>query len=340
MNEAETRAEHIDPALKAAGWGVVEGSRISREYPITLGRIEGPGRRGRAYTADYVLVYRNHKLAVVEAKSWDHSVTEGLAQAKDYADRLAVRFAYASNGQSIFGVDMQIGREGAVPCYATPDELWDRTFAEENAWRDRFAAVPFEDKSGYFQPRYYQDIAIERVLEAIASGRDRILLTLATGIGKTFIAFQIAWKLFHSRWNCSDRNRADWHAGREPSRRPRILFLADRNILADQAYNAFSAFPEDAMVRIAPEDIRKKGKVPKNGSLFFSIFQTFMSGPPEDGQPSPYFGDYPPDFFDFIVIDECHRGGANDESNWRGILDYFRPAVNSASPPLPSARTT
>src|ERR1035437_6866662 len=124
-------------------------------------------------------------------------------------------------------------------------------------------------------------------------------------------------KLFHSRWNLS----------REPARRPRILFLADRNILADQAYNAFSAFPEDAMVRIAPDDIRKKGKVPKNGSLFFTIFQTFMSGPPKDGHPSPYFGEYPPDFFDFIVIDECHRGGANNEGNWRGILDYFAPAV-------------
>ena len=154
-------------------------------------------------------------------------------------------------------------------------------------------------------------------MEAIAAEEDRILLTLATGTGKTFIAFQIAWKLFYSRWNLT----------REGSRRPRILFLADRNILADQAYNAFSAFPEDAMARISPGEIRKKGKVPKNASLFFTIFQTFMSGSPKDGQPSPYFGDYPPDFFDFIVIDECHRGGANDESNWRGILEYFSPAV-------------
>jgi len=132
----------------------VEGSRILREYPITLGRIEGHGRRGRAYTADYVLVYRNHKLAVVDAKAWHHSLTEGLAQGKDYADRLAARFAYASNGQGIFGVDMQIGREGAVSCYPSPDELWNLTFAESNAWRDRFAVVPFEDKGGYFQPRY------------------------------------------------------------------------------------------------------------------------------------------------------------------------------------------
>jgi type I restriction enzyme R subunit len=317
MNEAETRAEHVDPALKAAGWGVVEGSRIRREYLITPGRIEGHGRRGKPLIADYVLIYRNTKLAVVEAKAWDEPLTQGVAQAKDYAGKLAIRFTYSTNGQGIYGVDMESGKEGERSHYPTPDELWDLTFADQNAWRDRFAAIPFEDKGGYFQSRYYQDIAIDRVLEAVAGNRQRILLTLATGTGKTFIAFQVAWKLFHSRWNLS----------REPSRRPRILFLADRNILADQAYNAFSAFPEDAMARIEPADIRKKGKVPKNASLFFTIFQTFMSGQSKDGTPSPYFGEYPPDFFDFIVIDECHRGGANDESNWRGILEYFAPAV-------------
>ena len=160
------------------------------------------------------------------------------------------------------------------------------------------------------------------MLEAIAAGQDRILLTLATGTGKTFIAFQLAWKLFQSRWNL-----ADWKREAEPTRRPRILFLADRNILADQAYNAFSAFPEDALVRIDPEIIRKKGRVPKNGNIFFTIFQTFMTGRDAAGQPAPSFGDYPPDFFDFIVIDECHRGGANDEGNWRAILNYFAPAV-------------
>ncbi|MBU1185127.1 MAG: DEAD/DEAH box helicase family protein [Proteobacteria bacterium] len=328
MNEAETRAEHIDPALKAAGWGVVEGSKILREYPITLGRIEGHGRRGKPLTADYVLVYRNRKLAVDEAKAWDKPLTEGVGQAKDYAAKIAVRFAYATNGQGIYGIDMETGKEGELPRYPTPDELWNLTFAEQNAWRDRFAAVPFEDKGGSHPSRYYQDIAVERVMEAIAEDRQRILLTLATGTGKTFIAFQIAWKLFHSRWNLS----------REPSRRPRILFLTDRNILANQAYNAFSAFPEDAMVRIAPEEISKKGKVPKNGSIFFTLFQTFMSGPPKDDKPSPYFGEYPPDFFDFIVIDECHRGGANDESNWRGILDYFAPAVQMGMTATPKRK--
>jgi type I restriction enzyme R subunit len=320
MNEAETRAEHIDPALKAAGWGVADGSRIRREH-ITLGRLQGGGVRTKPEIADYVLLFRNRKLAVIEAKKWSLPYTEGVAQAKRYAQKLAVRFAYSTNGQAIYGIDMETGAEGDVPVFPSPEELWNKTFAKQSAWRDRFAAVPFEDKGGYFGARYYQDIAINRVLEAIGEGRSRILLTLATGTGKTFIAFQLAWKLFHSRWNL-----VDWHKEGEPTRRPRVLFLADRNILADQAYNAFSAFEDKtpgSLVRIAPDEIRRRGTVPTNGSIFFTIFQTFMCGPGD----SPYFGEYPPDFFDFIIIDECHRGGATDESQWRSILDYFAPAV-------------
>ncbi len=326
MNEAETRAEHVDPALKAAGWGVVEGSRIRREFPITLGRLEGHGRRGKALTADYVLEYRNTKLAVVEAKAWDEELTEGVAQAKNYAGMLAVRHTYATNGRGIYAIDMATGRErDDVTHYPSPDELWALTFAKANAWRDRFAAVPYPDKSGSWKIRFYQEIAVSRVLEQIANEKTRLLLTLATGTGKTSIAFQIAWKLFQARWNL-----IEWKKPGEPTRRPRILFLADRNTLATQAYNdftSFAAFEDAALVRIKPEDIRKKGSVPKNARLFFTIFQTFMSGPIKDGQPSPYFGEYPPDFFDFIVIDECHRGGAKDESDWRGILEYFEPAV-------------
>ena len=317
MNEAQTRAEHIEPALRAAGWGVLEGSRIAREYRITEGRKEGPGRRASAEIADFVLWYRNHRLAVVEAKAWGLPITEGVGQAKIYAGKLQIRFAYATNGQGIWGVDMENGAELPLDRYPSPTELWERTFAEQNAWRDRFAQIAYEDKGGSHLARYYQDIAIDRVLEALAAGRTRILLTLATGTGKTFIAFQLAWKLFHSRWNLSGT----------PTRRPRILFLADRNILANQAYNAFSAFPDDALIRIKPDEIRQRGRVPTNGSIFFTIFQTFMSGPPVNGQDSPFFGEYPRDFFDFIVIDECHRGGANDESTWRDILTYFAPAV-------------
>ena len=313
MNETETRAEHIDPALKAAGWGVVDGSRIRREYPIAPGRIEGHGRRGKALKADYVLEFRNMKLAVVEAKAWDEEVSEGVGQAKQYAEKMSIRFTYATNGRGIYAIDMGTGKEGEVAAFPSPNELWIQTFAVQNDWRDRFAAVPFHDKGGTLGDRYFRDIAIERVLEAIATNKKRILLTLATGTGKTLIAFQIAWKLFQSRWNLSG----------EATRRPRILFLADRNILADQAQNAFSAFPDDAMTRIDPSSIRKKGVVPKNANLFFTIFQTFMCGP----ENTEYYGEYPRDFFDFIVIDECHRGGANDEGNWRKIMEYFSPAV-------------
>ncbi len=320
MNEAETRAELIDPLLTAAGWGVVEGSRIRREFSITPGRIEGGGRRGKPLTADYVLTYRNTQLAVVEAKPDTAPLTEGVAQAKDYAGKLQVRFTYASNGLGVYAIDMSNGEEGPVAAFPTPEELWARTFAEDNAWRDRFAAIPYADKGGSWQIRFYQDIAVSRALEAIATGRNRILLTLATGTGKTSIAFQIIWKLFQARWNLSG----------QPSRRPRILFLADRNNLADQAFNdftGFAAFEDNALARLEPDALRKKGRVPTNASVFLTIFQTFMSGPVLEGKPSPWFGQYPADFFDFIVIDECHRGGANNESTWRSILDYFAPAV-------------
>lgn len=317
MNEAETRAELIDPRLAEAGWGVIEGSKILREYKITIGRIQTGGGRANPLIADYVLVYKGTKLAIVEAKSNDLEVGEGVAQAKLYAEKLNIKTAYSTNGREIYSICMKTGVEGLSPTFLTPDQLWDKTFAEQNQWRDSFNKIPYEDIGGTKAARYYQEIAVSKAMEAIADNKQRILLTLATGTGKTFIAFQITWKLFYTRWNLK----------RDGSRRPRILFLADRNILADQAYNAFSAFPEDALVRISPKEISRKGCVPMGGSIFFTIFQTFMSGSDKDGNPEPYFGDYPPDFFDFIIIDECHRGGANDEGNWRGIMEYFSPAV-------------
>ena len=369
MNEAETRAELIDPKLKACGWGVVEGSKILREYHITPGKIQSGGGRGKKEIADYVLVYKGIKLAVVEAKSDELGVGEGVMQAKLYAGKMQLDTTYSTNGREIYQICMKTGAEGLVADYLTPDELWNKTDPvastsvastslastslshrseadmerSRNAaiWREKFAAVPFEDKSGSWQLRYYQEIAVKNTLEAIAQGKNRILLTLATGTGKTAIAFQIAWKLFQTRWTVRQAHRPN-----EPARRPRILFLADRNILADQAYNAFSSFAEEALVRIKPGEIKKNGRVPTNGSIFFTIFQTFMTSsevvmkkpvtfnhsvaadpePVYDNQ-QYNFGQYPPDYFDFIIIDECHRGGANDESNWREILEYFSPAV-------------
>ncbi|MDR3002518.1 MAG: DEAD/DEAH box helicase family protein [Fibromonadaceae bacterium] len=317
MNESETRAELIDPKLKACGWGVADGSRVLREYSITAGKLQTGGGRGKRDIADYVLVYRGIKLAVIEAKSDELPVGEGVMQAKNYAQKMQLETTYSTNGKEIYQICIKTGEEGLVTIFLSPEQLWNKTFSEQNEWREKFADVPFEDKSGSWQLRYYQEIAVQRTVEAITQGKDRILLTLATGTGKTAIAFQIAWKLFQTRWNLK----------RDGSRRPRILFLADRNILADQAYNSFSAFSEDALVRIKPDEIKKKGKVPTNGSIFFTIFQTFMSGTDAEGKPTPYFGEYPKDYFDFIIIDECHRGGANDENNWREILEYFSSAV-------------
>ncbi len=310
--EADTRAERIDPKLRDAGWGVVDGSKIRREV-ICPGRIQTCGTRGTAMSSDYVFLYRDQKLAVMEAKKAGIETSAGVAQAKEYATRLNAPFAYATNGLTWYEINMRTGAERNVDCVPGPDELWHRVHTAANAWRDRFGAIPFETDGGKWELRYYQHNAIAAALEAIATGQKRILLTLATGTGKTGIAFQLVWKLFHARWNLSG----------EPTRRPRILFLADRNILANQAFNSFGAFPDDALVRIDPDEIRRQKHVPKNGSIFFTIFQTFMTG--EDGDRT--FEEYESDFFDFIVIDECHRGGANDESTWRDILERFAPAV-------------
>ena len=180
--------------------------------------------------------------------------------------------SYAANGKEIYEIDFKGNSEGKVTKFPSPQELWERIHGKPNEWQQRFNDVPFEDNNGTKQPRYYQELAVNRAVEAIANDKDRVLLTLATGTAKTFISFQIAWKLFKSRWTKQ----------KDGKRQPRILFLADRNILANQAYLDFGAFDANALVRINPNDIAKRGEVPKNGSVFFTIFQTFMSG--EEGE--------------------------------------------------------
>lgn len=315
MNEAETRAELIDPKLKENGWDNKLNAeiRVHREFPIAPGKIQPGGRRKNPKFADYILAFKGRKLAVIEAKSDECVIGEGVHQAKDYAEKLEIDNAYSANGKEIYYINMKTAAEASADNFHSPDELWQITFPVKNEWQDKFSQLPFEDVGGTRGARYYQETAVDKTMDAIAQRKRRILLTLATGTGKTFIAFQIAWKLFYTRWNQTYN----------PTRRPRILFLADRNILANQAFNAFNAFPDDALVRIRPGEIKRAGKVPTNGSIFFTIFQTFMSGPGD----TPYFGQYPQDYFDFIIIDECHRGGANDESTWRDILEYFTPAV-------------
>jgi type I restriction enzyme R subunit len=349
MNEAQTRLDLIDPALREAGWSVIPESRIKVEV-ITSGRIIGKNHKGenlrkKPLSCDYVLEYKGRRLAVLEAKARDKYYTDGLAQAKDYALKLNTRFAYCTNGQEIYGVDMDEGTEGDVSGYPTPQELWEMTFptpkeaykVEIVDWKERFREISFPLFKGQYLPRYYQRTAVEKCLDAIAEKKDRLLLTMATGTGKTATAFHLCWKLFHAKWNLK----------RDATRAPRILFLADRNILANQAFNSFIDFDtidENIKKRITPAEIRKTGKVPKNGSIFFTIFQSFMTEANQEendtdeydiaaephityGKPKFNFGEYEPDFFDFIIIDECHRGGANDESSWRDILEYFSPAV-------------
>jgi len=324
MNEADTRYHLIDPMLKDCGWGIVKDSRISAEYIINFGKIEGGGKKTGILKADYILIYKGIKVAVIEAKSENTPVGEGVAQAKYYAQKLNLPFAYSTNGNDIYEICLKTGEEKTIKLFPTPDELWNKINNNNNDKSfefikriNKFNSIPFEFIKGKNDIRYYQEIAVNNVLDAIADNKKRILLTLATGTGKTVIAFQIAWKLFKSRWNINF----------DESRQPRILFLADRNILADQAFNKFSAFDQNALVRIKPEEINKSGKVPVNGNIFFTIFQTFMSGKDNNNNSVPYFGQYPTDYFDLIIIDECHRGGANDEGSWRGILEYFSSAV-------------
>ena len=332
MDETSTRRKKIDPKLYEVGWEQVPQSSIlteQRAYEIAPGQVSAIAQNRHPKKADYVLEYKKKRLAVIEAKSDEKSVFEGIPQAKHYAQLLHIRYAYATNGNEIWQIDMGVkdaqgnylvpSTEGPVDKYPTPQELWQLTYPEQNEWRDKFNLCPL-NRGGGREPRYYQEIAIDSVLTAIANDQKRILLTMATGTGKTYTAFQICWKLYETNWNT-----------RGTDQKPRILFLADRNILANQAKNDFEQFSEDAMERITAERLNKKsgkdalnGKLPTARHLYFTIFQTIM-GKDEHGE--SYYKQWPKDFFDFIIIDECHRGGANDESEWRELMEWFEPAV-------------
>jgi len=325
MDESTTRRKKIDPALYAAGWeqetfpeSVILNEQ--RAYLIAPGRVERVKTR-HPKKVDYILEYHGLKLAVIEAKSDETDTAIGVPQAKQYAEMLQIRYAYSTNGDQIYFIDMGVkdahgeyiipSSEKFIDKFPTPEELWQMTFPVKDEWRDKFNLTPFN--IAVKVPRYYQVNAVNNVLNAVAQKQNRILLTMATGTGKTFVAFQICWKLFQTNWNIQQNGQ-----------KPRILFITDRNILADQAANDFEQFPEDARERITPDSLKKKGKkVSYSRSIYFTIFQTFMS---QDYSGQPYYKQYPADFFDFIIIDECHRGGANDESQWRELMEYFSAA--------------
>jgi len=309
LTEADTCRELVTPALQRAGWGQ-SPYVIGEQHQITAGRIlliGGKARRAKQRRADYLLYYRrDFPIAVVEAKEAGLPAENGVQQAREYAEMLGLRFAYATNGRRIIEIDYTTGTEREVDRYATPEELWARLNKKtglpapaQEQWLE-----PYNLTSGKV-PRYYQDAAIRNAVEAILSGQKRVLVTLATGTGKTSVAFQVCWKLWHSRWNRTGEYR-----------RPKILFLADRNILVDDPKDKDFIHFGDARHKITGADPSQAR------DMYFGIYQALTTAS-ED-----VFRQYRPDFFDLIVIDECHRGSARDSSSWRKVLDYFAPAAH------------
>jgi type I restriction enzyme, R subunit len=304
--EADTCRKYVLPKLYAAGW---TDDQISEQRYFTDGRIVIAGtkvRRRPQKRADYLLRYsRDFPLAVVEAKAAYKKPAAGFQQAKEYAEILGLKFAYATNGQGIIEHDFLTGRDNELGTFPAPGELWNRLRTKEGI-SDEIASrllTPYYRQPGK-TPRYYQDIAINRAVQAILQGKRRVLLTLATGTGKTVVAFQICWKLWNSRWNRTGEYR-----------RPRILYLADRNVLVD--------VPKDqTFVPFGDARWKIEGEAIKSREMYFSTYQAIAK---DERRPGLY-REYPADFFDLIIVDECHRGSASDESNWRDILEYFEPA--------------
>lgn len=307
--EADTCTKLILPRLQTAGWDQSPHS-FSEQHRFTDGRIVVAGQRvirRAAKRADYLLHYTaDFTIGVIEAKAESHTAGEGLQQAKEYAEILGLPFAYSSNGREIIEFDYLSGRETALAGFPTPDELWHRLCVHENLGEPAGKTLlePFNRQSGR-TPRYYQQIAIYRAVRAILQGRRRVLLTMATGTGKTDVAFQICWKLWNSRWNSKGEFR-----------RPKILYLADRNILIDDPKDKTFAPFGDARFKI------EGGQINFGREMYFAIYQAIAA---DEFRPGLY-KEYPADFFDLIIVDECHRGSASDESNWREILEYFQPA--------------
>jgi len=309
LNEADTCRRYVVPKLHNAGWDD-EPHRINEQVTFTDGRIIVSCRRSRrrpGKRADYILRYRaDMPIAVVEAKASYATPGQGLQQAKDYAEILGLRFAYATNGHGILEFDYITGQEREIEAFPTPDELWARlTGAESLAPETAEKLLTPAYHLGGKTPRYYQEIAINRAVQAVLQGDPRVLLTMATGTGKTFVAFQICWKLWSARWNRTGEFR-----------RPRILYLADRNVLVDDPMaKTFTPFG-DARWKI------EGGVANKGREMYFAIYQAIAR---DERRPGLY-REYAPEFFDLIIVDECHRGSAKDDSNWREILEYFNPA--------------
>lgn len=306
LTEQDIRTKYITPAIKQAGWD--EMTQLREEVYFTQGRIEVRGKtvkRGKAKKADYILYYKNNfPIAVIEAKDNKHSVGSGMQQAQDYAETLDIPFAYSSNGDGFLEHDFFTGKEREISMdeFPSPAELYERYKQANNLdeSKQKIIETPYYSDGSGKTPRYYQEIAINRTIKSVSEGQDRILLVMATGTGKTFTAGQIIWRL--------------WKSGTSK----RILFLADRNILVDQTMsNDFKHFG-DKMTKI------QKRQIDKSYEIYLALYQGLTGNEEEKNA----YKQFSPDFFDLVVIDECHRGSAAEDSAWREVLDYFSSATH------------
>ena len=308
-SEADTCRKEVAPKLYEASWS---DEQILEQRTFTDGKIVVLGRkakRKKGKRADYILRYQtDYPIAVIEAKKKYAKAADGLQQAKEYAEILGLNFAYATNGTEIIEFDFTTGLENKISSFPTPDELWKRETEKEQISEtiQETLLKPFHSFASK-KPRYYQTIAINRAVKYILDGKRRLLLTMATGTGKTTVAFQIIYKLWNNRWN-----------QRNDHRRPKILFIADRSILVNDPHSKDFAIFGDARCLVPEEGIVTSREI------YFSTYQSLAEYESREGN----FRKFPRNFFDLIVIDECHRGSASDESNWRRILDYFTDSVH------------
>ncbi len=317
-SEDDTRVKLIDAKLYASSWSE---ENIIRNYYFTDGRKLIGNKRAERKFADYLLKFQNNNLAIIEAKKQNKDALDGLSQGIEYAKTLNVPFVYSTNGDKIYEYDLRVSRGEYIENFPSPNELFQRVYGNLKEWQyklltQRELYIPQKTL------RYYQKIAVDKVIEAIINNKNRILLTLATGTGKTTIAFNLCYRLLEARWNKENKDQ-----------KPKILFLCDRVSLRDQALGEFNPIESDCKA-ISAEEIKKNdGKIITNANVFFGIYQSLAANSKDqentqEEQESKFYLQYPKDFFDLIIIDECHRGGANEEGNWACVLEHFSSATH------------